>query len=295
MTLNSMTGFARSSGAGDGFRWNWEIKSVNNKGLEVRCKLPGFLDGFDLQIKKAASGALSRGSVYISLSVDREGDDAEFMVHEDRLRTLIDVSAKYAHIKGVHNATIGALLGIKGVVDLAVRDTTEEERAELERLLIADLSPLLDDLKAARRDEGIRMQQVLEGQLDSIAHLASSARTTAGDRLEAMHNRFRQQLAKLEAVDKPVSEDRLAQEVAMMAVKADIQEELDRLDSHVEEARSLLASNKPVGRRLDFLCQEFNREANTLCSKAGDTALTKIGLDLKALIDQFREQIQNIE
>ncbi len=295
MTLNSMTGFARASGAGDGFSWNWEIKSVNNKGLEVRCKLPGFLDGFDLQIKKLASAALSRGSVFISLSVEREGDDANFMVHEDRLRTLIDVSAKYAHIKGVHNATIGALLGIKGVVDLTVKDTTENERAELEHLLIADLTPLLDELKAARGDEGIRMQQVLEGQLDGIAQLASSARAIAGDRVEAMHTRFRQQLAKLETVEKPVSEDRLAQEVAMMAVKADIQEELDRLDSHVVEARSLLASDKPVGRRLDFLCQEFNREANTLCSKAGDAALTKIGLDLKALIDQFREQIQNIE
>jgi len=295
MTLNSMTGFARASGAGAGFRWNWEIKSVNNKGLEVRCKLPSFLDGFDLQIKKVAGGALSRGSVYISLSVERDGDDADFVVHEDRLRTLIDVSAKYAHTKGVHNATISALLGIKGVVDLAVRDTSESEREALEGLLIADMDRLLDVLKSARKDEGIRMQQVLVAQLDEIEQLASSARSVAGDRVEAMHRRFRQQLAKLEAVEKPVSDDRLAQEVAMMAVKADIQEELDRLDSHVEEARSLLASKKAVGRRLDFLCQEFNREANTLCSKAGDTALTKIGLDLKALIDQFREQIQNIE
>lgn len=295
MSLRSMTGFARGAGASDGFRWNWEVKSVNNKGLEVRTKLPAFLDGFDLQIKKAVSGLLARGSVYLTLNVEREGDDATFVVNEERLQALIDVASKFSAVEGIEKASIDGLLAIKGVVDLTSRDVTEEERQALEMTLLKDLRQVIGQLAQAREGEGARMAEILEIQLSEIARLASEARTVSGDRLEAMHARFRQQLAKLEAVDKPVSEERLAQELATMAVKADVQEELDRLDSHVVEARELLASDKPVGRKLDFLCQEFNREANTLCSKSGDTALTKIGLELKALIDQFREQIQNIE
>jgi len=295
MPLNSMTGFARGAGADAGFRWNWEVKSVNNKGLEVRAKLPSFLDGFDLAIKKAVSGMLARGSVYISLNAERDGDDASFVVNEDRLQALIDVASKFADIPGVEKASIDGLLSIKGVVDLTTRDMTEDERTALEAVLLEDLKTVVTDLKSARADEGARMGAILEAQLDDIARLATEARTVSGDRVEAMHTRFRQQLAKLENVEKPVSEDRIAQELATMAVKADVQEELDRLDSHVVEARALLASDQPVGRKLDFLCQEFNREANTLCSKSSDTGLTKIGLELKALIDQFREQIQNIE
>ena len=295
MGLTSMTGFARRAGSSAGFRWNWEVKSVNNKGLEVRCKFPSFLDGFDLAIKKHVSGALARGSVFINLSVERDGDDAAFVVNEDRLKSLIDVAAKYGGAKGVAQASIDGLLAIKGVVDLTANETTEEERKALEKALLADLTQLLSDVAAARAGEGERLAPMLTAQLDEIEALSIAARDAAGDRATAMQNRFRQQLAKLENSDKPVAEDRLAQEIAMIAVRADIQEELDRLDSHVIEARRLLASDKPVGRRLDFLCQEFNREANTLCSKANDSALTKIGLDLKALIDQFREQIQNIE
>ncbi|WP_286831234.1 MULTISPECIES: YicC/YloC family endoribonuclease [Kordiimonas] len=295
MPLNSMTGFARGAGADVGFRWNWEVKSVNNKGLEVRAKLPSFLDGFDLAIKKAVSGMLARGSVYISLNVERDGDDASFVVNEDRLQALIDVAARFSDVPGVEKASIDGLLAIKGVVDLTSRDMTDDERSALEAVLLKDLKTVVTDLKAARADEGARMGTILETQLADIAQLATDARAVSGDRLEAMHARFRQQLAKLENIDKPVAEDRIAQELATMAVKADIQEELDRLDSHVVEAKLLLASDQPVGRKLDFLCQEFNREANTLCSKSSDTALTKIGLELKALIDQFREQIQNIE
>lgn len=295
MPLNSMTGFARGAGSDAGFRWNWEIKSVNNKGLEVRCKLPSFLDGFDLAIKKTVSAVLARGSVYISLSVEREGDDATFVVNKERLEALIDVASRYSGTEGITDASIDGLLAIKGVVDLTTRETGEDERKALEKALLKSLKLVLVDLKAARADEGLRMAGVLEGQLAEIERLARESRSVAGDRVTAMHARFKQQLAKLENIDKPVPEDRLAQEIATMAVKADVQEELDRLDSHVIEARNLLGSSEPVGRKLDFLCQEFNREANTLCSKALDTALTKIGLELKALIDQFREQIQNIE
>lgn len=295
MSLLSMTGFARGAGSNGLFNWNWEIKSVNNKGLEVRCKLPSFLDGFDLKLKKAVSQKLARGSVYVTLSVEREGDDASFVINEERLQALIDVAARFGATEGVGTATIDGLLAIKGVVDLSSKDTSEEEREKLEGNLLQNLNEVLADLISARSSEGERMETLLVDQLSEIERLSGAARDIAGDRVEAMHARFRQQLAKLENIEKPVPEDRLAQEVATMAVKADVQEELDRLDSHVVEARKILAGQGAVGRKLDFLCQEFNREANTLCSKAGDAALTKIGLDLKAQIDQFREQVQNIE
>ncbi|NVJ99802.1 MAG: YicC family protein [Alphaproteobacteria bacterium] len=295
MPLNSMTGFARGAGVDAGFRWNWEIKSVNNKGLEVRCKLPSFLDGVDILIKKAVSNQLSRGSVYINLTVERDGDDATFVVNEERLKALIDVAGRYSAAEGVGKASVDGLLAIRGVVDLTSREASEDERLALEKALLSDLRTVVSELKEARAGEGARMGEILDGQLAEIERLAVAARDAAGDRVTAMHARFAQQLAKLQNVDKPVPEERLAQEIATMAVKADVQEELDRLDSHVVEARQLLAADGPVGRKLDFLCQEFNREANTLCSKALDTALTKIGLELKVMIDQFREQIQNIE
>ncbi|MCJ9428940.1 YicC/YloC family endoribonuclease [Kordiimonas marina] len=295
MALMSMTGFARAAGEGAGCRWNWEIKSVNNKGLEVRTKLPGLIDGFDLTIKKRAADYLTRGSVFVTLSVSIDGDEGALVINEERLEALLALAAKYTHRPGVEPARLDGLLAVKGVVDVTTREMDEDEKAALEADLSKSFDELLDALKSARAQEGARLQTVLEGQLADIERLAKAARAAAGDRLEGMQARFSQQLAKLAKNDKPVSEERLAQEVALMAVKADVQEELDRLDSHVEEARRLLAEDKPVGRRLDFLCQEFNREANTLCSKSGDNVLTKIGLDLKVLIDQFREQIQNIE
>ncbi|TNE62000.1 MAG: YicC family protein [Alphaproteobacteria bacterium] len=295
MALMSMTGFARSAGEGAGCRWNWEVKSVNSKGLEVRTKLPSFLDGFDLTIKKLASDQLARGSVFVTLGVSLDGDEGAFVINEERLEALFDLAARYADRPGVQPARLDGLLAVKGVVDVTSREMDEDEKVALEARLKDSFAGLLDALKAARADEGARLGDVLTAQLDEIERLAVAARTAAGDRTEAMQARFRQQMTKLEKNDKPVPEERLAQEIALMIVKSDIQEELDRLDSHVVEARKLLADKAPVGRRLDFLCQEFNREANTLCSKSSDSGLTKIGLDLKVLIDQFREQIQNIE
>ncbi|MEX0298714.1 MAG: YicC/YloC family endoribonuclease [Kordiimonas sp.] len=295
MTLQSMTGFARGAGSAHGHSWNWEIKSVNNKGLDVRTKYPSFLDGFDLVIKKTVSKALARGSVFISLTVESEDDDSQFIVHEERLKSLIEVASKYADAPGVSAAKLDGLLAIKGVVELTSAEMDKETRKGLETALLVSLKQVVSDLVASRTDEGARMQEVLDGQLQLISALATEARELTGDRLKAMHDRFAQQLKKLENTSGPVSDDKLAQEIAVIAVKADIQEELDRLDSHILEAKKFLSSEEAVGRRLDFLCQEFNREANTLCSKSGDTSLTKVGLELKAVIDQFREQIQNIE
>jgi len=295
MALNSMTGFARGGGEANGYRWNWEIKSVNNKGLDVRTRFPSFLDGFDLAIKKVVGKSLTRGSIFINLTVDNDNDEGTLVINEPRLQSLLAIAAKYQNCEGVAPATLDGLLAVKGVVELALTDHTEDSLAALQSALTNSLNQVLADLKTARADEGARMQAFLEGQLAEVEALAVAAREHAGDRLEAMYTRFKDQLAKLSKIEKPVSDERIAQELATMTVKADIQEELDRLDSHVEEAKLLLASRKPVGRRLDFLCQEFNREANTLCSKSSDTTLTKIGLDLKVLVDQFREQVQNIE
>jgi len=295
MPLNSMTGFSRGSGVAEGHRWNWEVKTVNNKGLDVRVKFPTFLDGFDVTVKKLVSTTIARGSVFISLNVESDGDEEAFVVREDRLQSLLDIAAKYADKTGVQPAKLDGLLAIKGIVELSTDTCDEKTRGRLEEELLKSLKNVLADLCSARADEGSRMASILNEQLSTIEQLALDARALSGDRLEAMNARFKQQLAKITQSDVPVSEERMAQEIAIISVKADIQEELDRLDSHVVEAKKLLAQNKAVGRRLDFLCQEFNREANTLCSKSGDTALTKIGLDLKTVIDQFREQIQNIE
>ncbi len=295
MPLNSMTGFARCAGASAGHSWNLEIKSVNNKGLDIRTRFPHFLDGFDLTAKKIVSSKLTRGSVFLSLNIENDAGEGAFTINEDRLKCLIDVAARHSGAQGVQAASIDGLLAIKGVVEVSVPDISETQKKEVEKALTASLNEVLDDLCEARRDEGRRMEAVLLKQLDEIIQLTSSVKNIAGDRVASIEKRFLNQLQKLESTSKPIPEERLAQEVAIIAVKADIQEELDRLESHIEEARTLIAEHKPVGRRLDFLCQEFNREANTLCSKSGDANLTKIGLDLKTTIDQFREQIQNIE
>lgn len=295
MTLQSMTGFARGAGSALGHNWNWEIKSVNNKGLDVRAKFPSFLDGFDLTIKKTVSTALTRGSVFVSLSIESDADDSQFVVNEERLKSLLTVAQKYTDAPGVGPASLDGLLAIKGVVDLASAEMTKETRNGLESELLRSLKVVIAELVSSRAAEGTRMADVLNAQLADISRLANEARSMCGDRLQGMHDRFLQQLKKLESVSTPVSSDKLAHEIATMAVKADIQEELDRLDSHILEAEKLLNTDDAVGRRLDFLCQEFNREANTLCSKSGDSSLTKVGLELKAVIDQFREQIQNIE
>jgi len=295
MTLKSMTGFARRTDSNEHFAWVWEVKSVNNKNLDARVRVPSLLDGFDIAAKKAITAKVTRGTVFANLSLSKEGDAASLSVNEGKLEALIKVAQKHSATDGVRPASIDGLLAVKGIIEESQDDLSEDERAALENALTESLNECLDGLNAARSGEGARIQTVLDQQLSAINDLAQKARNDNGDRLEAMQNRFKQQLEKLTGVKKPVDEERLAQEIAMLAVKADIMEELDRLDSHVVEAESLLSSTKPVGRRLDFMCQEFNREANTLCAKSGDTNLTKTGLEIKVLIDQFREQIQNIE
>ncbi|WND02347.1 YicC family protein [Temperatibacter marinus] len=295
MSLKSMTGFARHKGLNDSASWYWEIKTVNAKGLDIRTRIPSFLEGLEHEVKKMVGQSLTRGSVFVSLSIEMEQMNERLQINEERLSQVIEISKKYSEIEGVSPASLDGLLGLKGVLELKTSERSEEDNKQLLEELKESLSENLVRLNEARLDEGARMQAVLSKQLDEVEHLVKQAVVVSGDRLDAMKHRFQSQLEKVYEGSESLSEERLAQEIATIAVKADIQEEIDRLNSHIEDARILLQEEKAVGRRLDFLTQEFNREANTLCSKSGDTKLTRIGIDLKTVIDQFREQIQNIQ
>ena len=295
MTLTSMTGFAELGGSEGPFRWRWQVKSVNHKALDIRLKLPSFLETLEARIKTAVRKACTRGAVFVTLDLDREEGADDFTVNEGRLEALLDIVARYADRPGVAPARLDGLLAVKGVVEQQRSQVDKDSLEGLSAALMESFDACLVMLSKGRRDEGARLAAMLGTQLDDMSELKRQAEEAAGDRVAAMHRRFREQLDRLGDVAKPVSDERLAQEVAIMAVKADIREELDRLDSHFAQARDLVAGGSPAGRQLDFLSQELNREANTLCAKSGDVALTRIGLALKGLIDQFREQVQNIE
>ncbi|WCL52793.1 YicC/YloC family endoribonuclease [Gimibacter soli] len=295
MNLMSMTGFARASGEGLGYRWVVEAKSVNAKGLEVRVKLPGTLDSIDIELKRRAGLMLKRGTLFVNINLDRGEASEGFSINEERLAALVALAGRYDGTKGVAPARLDGLLMVRGVIDFADEAPDGDTLDALGNAVLASVDEALKALVEARSDEGGRLAMVLATQLDDITRLTGEAETLANDRTEQMITRFKGQVEKMLGGEKPVADERLAQEIVLLAVKADIREELDRLGSHIEEARRLMADEGPVGRRLDFLCQEFNREANTLCSKSGDTALTRVGVELKTVIDQFREQIQNIE
>jgi len=293
--LQSMTGFGRHSDTSGVFSWAWELKSVNGKSLDVKYRIPSLLSGFDQKAKKLISSNIGRGSVFVSLDLKQDKGADELIVHRDRLKTLAKVAGEMGYLPGLAPARVDGLLNCPGIVEITAQRIDDGARADLEERLLASLKMALDALVAARTSEGARMAAVLDDEMDHIADLVAGAANCAGARLEAIKERLKNNIDSLLDGETGVSEDRLAQEVAILAVKADIREEIDRLEAHIEDAKTLLKSDKLVGRRLDFLCQEFNREANTLCSKSQDKDLTRIGLDLKTTIDQFREQIQNIE
>ncbi|NFV80530.1 YicC/YloC family endoribonuclease [Magnetospirillum aberrantis] len=298
MSVASMTGYARAEGHDAQVSWVWEAKSVNGRGLEIRCRLPSGHDALEVAAREACNRKLKRGNLQLSLNVHRVADAPALRVNQellDQILTLVD-NIGAAH-QNIAPARWDGILSIKGVLEPA---ETEEEDAEATRTtretaMKATLETALDQLAAMRAAEGARIGAVLVGQLDEIAQLAEKAGATAALRPETLRERLRHQVAAVLDAVPSLPEERIAQEVALLAVKADVREELDRLRAHVAAARELIADGGAVGRKLDFLSQEFNREANTLCSKASDVELTRIGLDLKAVIDQFREQVQNIE
>lgn len=296
MAIASMTGFGRAEGQTENFAWVWELRSVNGKGLDVRCRLPNGFESLEQASREKVAGTLKRGNISLTLSVDRQA-----LATSVRLNTVVldQILALLPEIqRRLPEATppsIERLLALRGVIDLVDDEPDAEARAALDAVLLAGLARALEALRAMRSEEGARLIPVLNDHLRRIGELCTRAEALAATQPAAIALRLRQQLASVRDAVPAVSEDRLAQEVALLAAKADAREEIDRLKAHRNAAEALLAGDGPIGRRLDFLCQEFNREANTLCSKSSDVELTAIGVDLKAAIEQFREQVQNIE
>jgi uncharacterized protein (TIGR00255 family) len=287
-----MTGFARSAGAEAGRGWSWELRSVNGRGLDVRLRLPPGLEAQEAGFRQVIAGAFRRGSVQAQLAWS-EAATAGVTVRVEVLDRLLTLAlALAARIPGALPPRAEALLALPGVLRAGEAEAVSDVSIAAVR---AGLDEALAALLAARGEEGARLGAVLAAQIDTIATLAAAARLQAADQHIAQQRRLHESLRSLLGEDASVDPARLAQELALLASRADVREELDRLDSHIGQARALLAEGAGVGRRLDFLVQEFNREANTLCSKSATTALTEIGLKLKAVIEQFREQVQNIE
>lgn len=299
MTI-SMTGFAARKGQGAGHSWAWDIRSVNGKGLDLRLRVPDWIDGLELALRGELSKALQRGSVSLSLKVARDGmgEGAEALrvnapALTAALQALIEIEAAALNAGiPLAPATAVEVLAIRGVLDSS---SAEIDPVPLRQAILADLPALFDDFQTMRAAEGAALKAVITGQLDQIAALVGEAAVEAAARREQSALTLREAMARVLANAEGVDENRLAQELALIAVKNDVQEELDRLTAHVAAARRLLGDGGPVGRKFDFLMQEFMREANTLCSKAQALSLTRIGLDLKTVIDQMREQVQNVE
>lgn len=289
----SMTGFASAAGAADGRGWAWELRSVNGRGLEIRTRLPAGSEKLEVAARRMIAERLSRGNVTASLQLDRGDRGQNFQINTEQLDHYVALARQLCHEHEVAPPTADGLLALKGVIESSEEevDLGEDAVAGLTRSLTA----ALDGLVAARVAEGARIREVVLAQIESIAAEVATISAHAAVSADAIRERLRGQVADLMASHSGLSEERLAQEVALLAVKVDVREELDRLTAHVAAARELVAEGGPVGRRLDFLCQEFNREANTVCSKAIQAEITAAGLTLKAVIDQMREQVQNVE
>ncbi len=295
MPLSSMTGFARSAGALDGLHWQWEVKSVNGKALDVRCRMPQGFDGLEAALRTAAAKHLKRGNLQVNLMVSGLAAGETVTVNRAALdRVVIAAQELHAQIGG-EPPRADALLAMRGVLEIAQPEIDEAEIERRNRAMAASFEEAIVALDAARRAEGARLATILASQIGGIENLSRAARDCPARSPEAIGARLAEQVSRLMETGASFDRDRLHQEAVLVANRADIQEELDRLFSHVTAARALLASPDAIGRKFDFLAQEFNREANTLCSKAIDMTLTQIGLELKSVIDQLREQVQNIE
>ncbi len=294
--ISSMTGFASGKGSFEAHSWSWDLRAVNGKGQDIRVRVPDWITGLEAHVRSATAAATARGNITIGLRLAREDASAAIALNTAQLQAVLAAMAEVeqqAMDQGLSLApsTASQVLGLRGILE---QTTTEDDPAPLLAALKADFAPVLASFNEMRAAEGAALEKLIQAQLDDIERLTEAAAAATEARRTESEAAFRASLARVaEAVE--VDETRIAQELALLAVKADISEELGRLHAHVAAARALVAQGGAVGRKLDFLAQEFNREANTLCSKAQMSALTSIGLDLKAVIDQMREQIQNVE
>ncbi|MCR8726340.1 YicC/YloC family endoribonuclease [Frigidibacter sp. ROC022] len=292
-----MTGFAGARGAIEGWDWVWDLRAVNGRGLDLRLRLPDWVEGLEAGVRRALQGRIARGSVTLSLRLTRRAGVATARLDPEALAAAVAALAEVeaaAEAAGVtlQHSTGAEVLALRGVMEAGGDDAAPPE---LVKALLDDLPGLLDAFQAMRRTEGAALARVLTAQLDQIAALTAEAAGLAEARRDEVAETLRTNLARVLDNSSGADPDRVAQELALLAVKADVTEEIDRLTAHVAAARALLSAPGPVGRKLDFLTQEFLREANTLCSKSGSAPLTRVGLDLKAVIDQMREQVQNVE
>jgi uncharacterized protein (TIGR00255 family) len=295
MALSSMTGFARSHGASGPYAFEWELKSVNAKGFDLRLRLPQGWDELDAHAKKRAGEVLARGTVYANLSIKRANAASTVRINEDVLNAVVKVAHQLAGKIDAVAPSIDGLLAIKGVIEVVEPESDEDEDKAAKAAAAKAFDEALDDLVAMRRREGTSLGQILIQRLDEIEVLANKAEAAPGRKPEAVRARLAEQVtALLETTDR-FDADRLNQEALLIAAKADIREELDRIASHLSQARELIGKGGPIGRRLDFLAQEFHREVNTTCSKSNDLELTNTGLEMKSVVEQFREQVQNLE
>ncbi|RLK10614.1 YicC/YloC family endoribonuclease [Ruegeria conchae] len=295
--IKSMTGFASGKGAFSPHSWTWELRSVNGKGLDLRLRLPDWLTGLEAALRSDLSKQVNRGNVTLSLRLSREEAAAEIQLNTSAMKASLEALAQTEAMAGTRGVLLAPskasdLLSLKGMMEVG-GDTDDPE--PLVEKLKAEFGGLLLEFIEMRSAEGKALAGILGGQLDQIAELTNQAVKLAEGRRLEMEQALRDNLARVLDNAQGADPERVAQELALIAVKADITEEIDRLIAHVAAARALLSQDGPVGRKLDFLMQEFNREANTLCSKSQNAELTAVGLELKAVIDQMREQVQNVE
>jgi uncharacterized protein (TIGR00255 family) len=295
MALSSMTGFARAHGASGAYAWTWELKSVNAKGLDLRLRLPPGWDAVEPPTRARAAEALSRGTIYATLTANRAGVAPVVRVNEPVLTAVLATLRGLAGRVEAAPPSLDGILGLKGVIEVADADESEDERRAAEAAIVAGFGQALAGLLDMRRHEGKALGQLLATRLKEIAALSARAEAAPGRQPEAIRARLAEQIATLLGTSDRFDADRLHQEAILLAAKADVREELDRLSSHVAQAERLIGQGNAIGRRLDFLAQELHREANTLCAKANDVELTTIGLELKTVVEQFREQVQNLE
>jgi uncharacterized protein (TIGR00255 family) len=295
MTIKSRTGFARADGAAGPLTWHWEVRSVNGRGLDVRLRTPPGFEVLEPRVRNAVSQRIARGSVSVTLFVKRIGGEVQLRLNEAALTQVLaalDTMKKYTDVAPPRAE---ALLGIKGVLEVSEPEDSEGEVAERHAAMLVSFEAALEAMLRTRAEEGGRLAAIVRDQLAAIEKLAAGITVSPARTPEAVRKRLKEQMARLLEAEPQLDETRLYQEAAMLATRADVEEELKRTTAHVASARALLDLSEPVGRRFDFLAQEFNREANTLCSKSFDADIVRTGLEMKAVIDQMREQVQNIE
>jgi len=295
MAISSMTGFARTEGHADGLSWAWEVKSVNGRALDTRFRLPPGFDGLELALRASLARHLKRGSISAALAVTHGAGAAGVRINRAVLEAILATARELQAEFESAPPRLDGLLALRGVLETGEEPQDEETRERRDAVLLKSWDETLTRLAAARSEEGARLETVLDGHLHLISGLVAEAAASAAAQPAALRARLKALVAELLDASSALNEDRLAQEAALLAAKADVREEIDRLHAHIDAARALLAEGGAIGRKFDFLCQEFNREANTLCSKSSDVGLTRIGLALKAAIEQLREQVQNIE